>query len=89
VNASRFNPGRSEEIREFIRRGIVTDTADRDRPATERGDIHGRVRRTARCEGPAFDLDDRHRRFRRNSADPAPDEFVEHQVADDEYRLAG
>jgi hypothetical protein len=39
--------------------------------------------------GFASDLDDRHRSFGRNAAHFAPDEFIQHQIAEDDQAATG
>ena len=67
-------------------RGIVmANRAENFRRHVQRGQIARDVGRAAGHEAFALEIHDRHRRFRRNARDAAPDELVEHHVADDEH----
>ena len=46
------------------------------------------VRRAAQAIALVIELHDGHRRFRRDAIDPADDEMIEHQVADDQDRAS-
>ena len=54
----------------------------------ERGDVVRDVGGAAEAVVFVIELHHRHRRFRRNAIDPADHEMIEHQVADDQHRVA-
>ena len=69
--------------------GVAADDADRLDAAAERDDVVGDVGGAAEPLRLVVEADDRHRRFRRDPLDPADDELIEHQVADDQDGAAG
>ena len=68
---------------------VLADQADKDAARAERSDVARDIAGAADIGLAALDRDHRRRRFRRNPRHLAIDEFVEHQVADAEHRLAG
>ena len=68
----------------FFRGIVVANGAEKFRRRLQRNEIARDVGRAAGHETFAVKIHDRHRRFRRNARYAAPDELVEHHVADDE-----
>ena len=77
--------------RGFQRRAgiVLTDQPDKNAARAERGDVARDVAGAADIGFAAPHGNDRRGRFRRNPRDLAIDEFVEHEIADAEHRLAG
>ena len=77
--------------RGFQRRAgvVLADQPDEDAARAERGDVARDVAGAADIGLAALDRDHRRGRFRRNPRHLAIDEFVEHEIADAEHRLAG
>ena len=65
--------------------GIVAGDAEQRGLRAQAAQIARDIRRAARVEGLAGHVDDRHGRFRRDPRHAAPDEFVQHEVADDQH----
>jgi hypothetical protein len=84
-----FNLRLPQEIFDPIRRRIASHNADRNRYSVQPPDIRRHVTRPAQPIRFIEHLDHRHRRFRRNPRDFSPDEFIQHNVPDDEDGLAG
>ena len=77
----------SQEFAELLPAPIFADqTGDRNL-VQELAQIARDIGRATGKETFAGHFDDRHWRLRRNSADLAPDKFVQHQVADDQDAL--
>ena len=64
---------------------VMANGAEKFRRHVERGQVARDVGRAAGHEAFALEIHDRHRRFRRNARDAAPDELVQHHVAEDEH----
>jgi hypothetical protein len=67
--------------------GVVADGAHHGDVGREGEEVAGDVGGAAGVELVAFDLDDRNRGLGRDTADAAPEEAVEHDVAHDEDSL--
>ena len=85
-------PGRAQPMfcspRSFSSRRAASSWpigAEKFRRHVQRGEVAGHVGRAAGHEAFALEIHDRHRRFRRNARHAAPDELVEHHVADDQH----
>ena len=63
---------------------VVANRAEQFRRTFERDQVARDIGRAAGHEAFALKIHHRHRRFRRNARHAAPDELVEHHVADDE-----
>ena len=63
---------------------VVADCAEYFRRHVQGGEVARDVGGATRHEAFTLEIHDRHRRFRRNARDAAPDELVEHHIADDE-----
>jgi len=83
-DSGRVRAARAQRRDEPVAGGIPPDDAAHCGAAAERRDVAHHVPRAARPRVLIGDLDDGHRRFRRDAPHGAPDELVEHQVADDE-----
>src|SRR5215211_2151563 len=70
-------------------RVVLADQADEDAASAERGDVARDIAGAADIGLAALDRDHGRRRFRGNPRHLAIDEFVEHEVADAKYGLAG
>src|SRR5579885_1732308 len=70
-------------------RGVVADNAADRHPSPEGSDVARNVARAARPRVVRHDADDRHGRLGRDALDLAPEELVEHQIADDKNAHAG
>ena len=86
---STFDAGERELLAEPRGGAVRADDADERRPAAERGDVVRHVRRASQAHVLRLELHDRDRRFGRDARHAADDEAIEHDVADDEHRLAG
>ena len=73
---------------QFRARLVLADQSCEDAARAERGDVARDVAGAADIGLAALHGDDRRRRFRRNPGHLAVDEFVEHEIADAEHRLA-
>src|SRR5438034_9942343 len=73
---------------QFRARLILADQPDENTARAERGDVARYIAGAADIGLGALDRDDRRGRFRRNPGYLAVDEFVEHEVANAEHRLA-
>ena len=67
--------------------GIRADHAAYLDRVAERPEISRNIRRSTGIERLTLDFHDRHRCLRRNARDLSPDEFVQHDVADDQQPL--
>ena len=74
---------------QFCARLVLADQADEDAARAERGDVARDIAGAADIGLAALHGNHRRGRFRRNPRHLAIDEFVEHEVADAEHRLAG
>ncbi len=77
-----------ERLFQFCARIILADQPDKNAAGAERRNIARDVAGAADIGLAALSGDDRRGRLRRNPRHLAIDEFVEHEVADAEYRLA-
>ena len=64
---------------------VIANRAEKFRGHIKRSQIARDIGRAAGHEALALEIHDRHRRFRRNARHAAPDELVQHHVADDEH----
>ena len=83
-DSGRVRAARAQRRNEPVAGGIPPDDAAHRRAAAERRDVTHYVARAARPGVLVGHLDDGHRRLGRDAPHGAPDELVEHQVADDE-----
>ena len=83
-DSGRVRAARAQRRNEPVAGGIPPDDAAHRRAAAERRDVTHYVARAARPRVLVGHLDDGHRRLGRDAPHGAPDELVEHQVADDE-----
>src|SRR5439155_1411467 len=74
-----------QQTLQLICGGIATDRAKNLRRNLERGKIARHVRGAARHETLSREVHHRYRRFWRNAGHAAPDEMVQHQVADHQH----
>ena len=78
----------AKQFAELFAAAIFSEQANDTDAIDKFAEIPGDVGRAAGIKRFARDFDHRHGRLRRDAADFAPDEFVEHEVADDEKALA-
>ena len=78
-----------QKLTKLTAAAVGTEHADNGDFANESAKIPRNIRRAAGIKALAGNFDDWHRRLRRNTADLAPDEFIQHKIADDEkaFRL--
>src|ERR1700676_1976492 len=74
---------------QLLARLVLADQADEDAARAERGDVARDIAGAADIALAALHGNDRRRRLRRDPRHLAVDEFVEHEIADAEYGLAG
>ena len=74
-----------QQGQQLHRRVVLADGPEQFRRGFQRHEVAGHVGRAAGHETFAGEIHHRHRRFRRDARDAAPDELVEHHVADDEH----
>src|SRR6266480_184741 len=77
-----------QQLAQLLAAPVLSDQTDHRNAIEKFAKIAGDIGGAAGKETFACHLDYRHWRFRRNPADFAPDEFVQHQVADNEDALA-
>ena len=80
----RVGPPRAQRRDEAVARRVTADDAAHRCPPSEGRDVAHHVAGAARSQVLVRHLDHWHRRLGRDAAHGAPDELVEHQVADDE-----
>ena len=65
-----------------LARGIISHYSDNARFCTQRDDVGKYIRRAAQMDRLSMDIHHGHRRLRGNAGDVAPDEFIQHYVAE-------
>src|SRR5436309_2331160 len=79
-----------QQLLELFRRAVLSYNAKQFRRQVERSKVPSDIGRAARHEAFPLEIYDGHGGFGRNPRDVAPNEMIDHDVAENQYaRLAG